>query len=81
MAILIHCFMGISILSSVIGEVAVLSVSYSGMIFFVHLSHCSLSDHQTGKDNLCKYKVQFLMISFIKRKKFAIINQNRLGPV
>lgn len=34
MAILIHCFMGISILSSVIGEVALLSVSYSGMIFF-----------------------------------------------
>lgn len=65
MAILIHCFMGISILSSVIGEVAVLSVSYSGMIFFVHLSHCSLSDHQTGKDNLCKYKVQFLKDDFI----------------
>lgn len=33
MAVLIHCFMGISILSSVIGEVALLSVSYSGMIF------------------------------------------------
>lgn len=39
MAILIHCFMGISILSSVIGEVALLSVSYSGMNFFLYICH------------------------------------------
>lgn len=64
MAILIHCFMGISILSSVIGEVALLSVSYSGMIFLC-ICHTSLSDHQTGKDNFCKYKVQFLKDDFI----------------
>lgn len=48
--------MGISILSSVIGEVALLSVSYSGMIFFFVFAYCPTAVFQIIKQPLTLVK-------------------------